>query len=109
LCAGILYPKYKNLGFEVEALRHLQPLVIAEFNNEVTNHKGVKFSIAYTDKIPATCDSSESGGGVPVSSTIWKISDASLSDSLEHTALTGKEGFVRFIPSRFALEPKKAK
>jgi triacylglycerol esterase/lipase EstA (alpha/beta hydrolase family) len=109
-CADILYPKYKALGFEVEALRQLQPSVVAQFNNEVTNRKGVRFSIIYTDKISVTCDSSESGDGVvPKSSAIWQIADVSHSDSLEHTALTGKEDFMRFVRPRLALGPKLAK
>jgi hypothetical protein len=109
-CADILFPKYKALGFEVEALRELQPSVVAQFNNQVTNRKGVRFSITYTDKVPVTCDSSESGDGVVTkSSAIWQIADVSDSDSLEHTALTGKEDFMRFVRPRLALGPKMAK
>jgi hypothetical protein len=109
-CADMLYPKYKFLGFEVEALRQLQRSVVAEFNNEVTNRKGVRFSITYTDKMPITCGSSESGDGVVTkSSAIWQIADVSHSDSLEHTALTGKEDFMRFVRPRLALGPKEAK
>jgi triacylglycerol esterase/lipase EstA (alpha/beta hydrolase family) len=109
-CADILYPKYKALGFEVEALRELQPSVVAQFNNQVTNRKGVRFSITYTDKVPVTCDSSESGDGVVTrSSAIWQIADVSHSDSLEHTALTEKEDFMRFVRPRLALGPKMAK
>jgi hypothetical protein len=106
----MLYPKYKLLGFEVEALRELQRPVVAAFNNEVTNRKGVRFSITYTDKIPITCGSSESGDGVVTkASAIWQIADISHSDSLEHTALTGKEDFMRFVRPRLALGPKEAK
>jgi pimeloyl-ACP methyl ester carboxylesterase len=109
-CAAMLYPKYKALGFEVDALRELQPAVVAQFNNEVTNRKNVRFSITYTDKVPVTCDSSESGDGVVTkSSAVWQIADRSLSDSLEHTALTGKEDFIRFVRPRLALGPKMAK
>jgi triacylglycerol esterase/lipase EstA (alpha/beta hydrolase family) len=109
-CADILFSKYKALGFEVEALRELQPSVVAQFNNQVTNRKGVRFSITYTDKVPVTCDSSESGDGVVTkSSAIWQIADVSHSDSLEHTALTGKEDFMRFVRPRLALGPKMAK
>ncbi|HEX8248629.1 MAG TPA: hypothetical protein VF599_10685 [Pyrinomonadaceae bacterium] len=109
-CADFLYPKYKLLGFEVEALRELQLPVVAAFNNEVTNRKGVKFSITYTDKIPRTCDLKEAGDGVvSKSSAIWQIADVSHSDSLEHTSLTGKEDFMRFVYPRLALGPKKAK
>jgi hypothetical protein len=76
----------------------------------VTNRKGVKFSITYTDKIPRTCDLKEAGDGVvSKSSAIWQIADVSHSDSLEHTSLTGKEDFMRFVYPRLALGPKKAK
>jgi hypothetical protein len=109
-CADMLYPKYKLLGFEVEALRQLQTSVVAEFNNEVTNRKGVRFSITYTDKIPITCDLKVAGDGVVTrASAIWQIADVSHSDSLEHTALTGKEDFMRFVRPRLALGPKMAK
>jgi hypothetical protein len=109
-CADMLYPKYKLLGFEVEALRQLQRSVVAEFNNEVTNRKGVRFSITYTDKIPITCGSGESGDGVVTkSSAVWQIADVSHSDSLEHTTLTGKEDFMNFVRPRLALGPKEAK
>jgi hypothetical protein len=109
-CADMLYSKYKLLGFEVEALRQLQTSVVAEFNNEVTNRKGVRFSITYTDKIPVTCDLKVPGDGVVTrASAIWQIADVSHSDSLEHTALTGKEDFMRFVRPRLALGPKEAK
>ncbi|MDQ3800054.1 MAG: hypothetical protein M3384_11415 [Acidobacteriota bacterium] len=109
-CADFLYPKYKALGFEVEALRELMRPVVAEFNNQITNRKGVRFSITYTDKIPLTCDLKEAGDGVVTrASAIWQIADVSHSDSLDHTALTGKEDFMRFVRPRLALGPKMAK
>jgi pimeloyl-ACP methyl ester carboxylesterase len=109
-CADLMYPSYKALGFEVEALRQLQPSVVAEFNKEVTNRKDVRFSITYTDKIPMTCDLKVAGDGVVTrASAIWQIADVSHSDSLEHTALTGKEDFMRFVRPRLALGPKMAK
>jgi hypothetical protein len=109
-CADFLFPKYKLLGFEVEALRELQRPVVAEFNKQITNRKGVRFSITYTDKIPLTCDLKEAGDGVVTrASAIWEIADVSHSDSLEHTALTGKEDFMRFVRPRLALGPKMIK
>ena len=109
-CADLMYPSYKALGFEVEALRQLQLSVVAQFNNEVTNRKGVRFSITYTDKIPVTCNLKVAGDGVVTrSSAIWQIADVSHSDSLEHTALTGKEDFMRYVRPRLALGPKMAK
>jgi hypothetical protein len=108
--ADIMFDKFKENGHHVEALRELKTDVCRTFNSQVTNRKGVKFAIVYTDKIPFTGDTLEPGDGVvSYSSAVWQISDVSRSDSLEHTALTGKEDFIRFVYPRLALGPKKAK
>jgi pimeloyl-ACP methyl ester carboxylesterase len=108
--ADIMFEKFKNNGYHVEALRELKTDVCKVFNSQVTNRKNVKFSIIYTDKIPFTGNTNEPGDGVvSVSSAIWEIADKSLSDSLEHTKLTGKSDFMRFVYPRLAAKPKKAK
>jgi pimeloyl-ACP methyl ester carboxylesterase len=104
--ADIMFEKYKSAGYHVEALRELKTDVCRTFNNQVTNRKGVKFSITYTDRIPTTGDTLEAGDGVvSKSSAIWELTDISRSDSLDHTSLTGKEDFVRFILPRLAVGP----
>jgi pimeloyl-ACP methyl ester carboxylesterase len=108
--ADIMFEKYRGAGFHVEALRELKTDVVRTFNSQVTDRKGVKFSITYTDRIPATGDTTEAGDGVvSKSSAIWQITDVSRSDSLDHTSLTGKEDFTRFILPRLAVGPKGGK
>ena len=105
--ADIVFEEYREKGFHVEALRELKTDVVRTFNSQVTNRKGVKFSITYTDRIPLTGNTTEPGDGVvSVSSAIWQITDVSKSDSLDHTSLTGKEDFMRFIYPRLAIGPK---
>jgi len=104
--ADIMFEKYRNMGHHVEALRELKTDVCRTFNQQVTNRKGVKFSITYTDRIPATGNTLEAGDGVvSKSSAIWQITDVSRSDSLDHTSLTGREDFLRFIYPRLAVGP----
>ena len=108
--ADIMFDKFKNNGHHVEALRELKTDVVRTFNGQVTNRNGVKFSIIYTDRIPATGNTTEPGDGVvSVSSAIWQIADVSKSASLEHTALTGKADFMNFVYPRLAVGPGKAK
>jgi hypothetical protein len=108
--ADIMFEEFKKNGHHVEALRELRTGECRTFNSQITNRKGVKFSIVYTDSIPFTGNTTESGDGVvSKSSAIWQITDISHSDSLEHTALTGKEDFMRFVYPRLAVGPRKAK
>ena len=108
--ADIMFEKYKEKGFHVEALRELKTDVCRVFNSQVTNRKGVKFSITYTERIPITGNTTEPGDGVvSKSSAIWEISDVSRSDSLDHTSLTGKEDFMRFVYPRLAVGPNNNK
>jgi pimeloyl-ACP methyl ester carboxylesterase len=104
--ADIMFEEYKEKGYHVEALRELKTDVCRIFNSQVTNRKGVKFSITYTDKIPLTGNTAEAGDGVvSKSSAIWQIDDVSHSGSLDHTSLTGKEDFMQFIYPRLAVGP----
>jgi hypothetical protein len=108
--ADIMFEEYKEKGFHLEALRELKTDVCRIFNSQVTNRKGVKFSITYTDKIPFTGNTKEAGDGVvSKSSAIWEITDISHSSSLDHTSLTGREDFMQFIYPRLAAGPDKAK
>ncbi|HLM61020.1 MAG TPA: choice-of-anchor X domain-containing protein, partial [Pyrinomonadaceae bacterium] len=108
--ADIMFDKYKRMGKHVEALNQLRTEECARFNQIVTNRKGVKFSIVYTDTIPVTGDTFESGDGVVSrSSAIWQITDISHSSSFDHTSLTGKEDFLRYVYPRLAVGPKTAK
>lgn len=104
--ADIMFAEYLQKGWHVEALRELKTDVVKEFNRQVTNRKGVLFSITYTDRIPFTGGTKEPGDGVvSVSSATWEIVDRSKSSSLEHTALTGRDDFFNYVYPRLALPP----
>ncbi|HLM59447.1 MAG TPA: choice-of-anchor X domain-containing protein, partial [Pyrinomonadaceae bacterium] len=108
-CADLMYPTYKSLGFEVEALRQLRPSVVAEFNSQTTNRKGVKFSILAGIPLPNTCQSQMVGDGVvEVPSALWQVADRGYAPRI-HTAITGREDFFAFVKPRLALGPKRAK
>ena len=108
-CADLMYPSYKALGFEVEALRQLQPDVVAEFNSRTTNRKGVKFSILAGFPVPRTCQKKSLGDGVvEIPSALWQVADRSFAPRA-HTFLTGREDFLAFVKPRLALGPRKSK
>ena len=107
-CADLMYPKYKALGFEVEALRQLQRSFVAEYNREVTNRKGVKFSILAGTPVPSTCHETGWGDGVvAIPSALWEVADRAFASRI-HTDITGREDFFAFVKPRLALGPKKA-
>ncbi|HEV2863084.1 MAG TPA: choice-of-anchor X domain-containing protein [Pyrinomonadaceae bacterium] len=108
-CAYLTYPTYKAAGFHVEALRQLMPIVVWEFNREVTNRKGVQFSILAGVPVPRTCSEKTAGDGVvSVPSALWKVDDSDWAPRI-HTALTGRRDFFSFVKPRLAVGPKKAK
>ena len=95
-CADVMYPSYKALGFEVEALRQLQPAVVAEFNSLTTNRKGVKFSMLAGVTVPRTCQSRIVGDGVvEFPQRSGKVTDLGFAVRV-HTFLTGREDFITF-------------
>jgi hypothetical protein len=104
--ADIMFAEYLQKGWHVEALRELKTDVMRTFNSQVTNRKGVLFSITYTDKLPFTGGTKEPGDGVvSVSSATWEIVDRSKSSSLDHTSLTGRDDFINYIYPRLAVPP----
>ena len=108
-CADLMDSYFDFLEKPVEAVRQLKPEVVAEFNNRITNRKGVKFSILSGFLAPRTCQSAEVGDGVvSLSSALWKVADRGFAPRV-HTDLTGKEDFEGFVKPRLALGPKKAK
>ncbi|HEV2863083.1 MAG TPA: alpha/beta fold hydrolase [Pyrinomonadaceae bacterium] len=108
-CADLMDSYFDFLEKPVEAVRQLKPEVVADFNREVTNRKGVQFSILSGFLAPRTCQSTEIGDGVvSLSSALWKVADRGYAPRV-HTDLTGKDDFERFVKPRLALGPKKAK
>jgi hypothetical protein len=89
-------------------LRQLKPMVVYGFNQEITNRKGVQFSILVGTAINATCDADVPGDGVvPIPSAMWQIKDKGFIFRI-HTELTGRDDFIIFVKPRLAVGPKKA-
>ena len=108
-CADLMYPAMKLRGYHVEALRQLRPSVVEEFNQQVTDRKGVKFSILAGVPVPRTCHELGYGDGVvSIPSALWKVEDRDYAPRV-HTAITGREDFLSFVKPRLALGPKRAK
>jgi hypothetical protein len=108
-CADLMDSHFDFLEKPVEAIRQLKPEVVADFNRQITNRKGVKFSILSGFIAPRTCQSTEIGDGVvSLSSALWEVKDRGFAPRV-HTSLTGAEDFERFVKPRLALGPKKAK
>src|SRR3712207_1756177 len=102
-CATLMYPAFKAAGHHVEALRQLMPSVVREFNQQVTNRKGVPFSILAGVPVPRTCHEQGYGDGVvSIPSALWKIDDSKYAPRV-HTAITGKQDFENFVKPRLAL------
>lgn len=105
-CADVMNSTFEVLGKQVEAVRQLQPSVVAEFNRTTTSRKGVKFSVLAGNPLPVMCKTLVwNDGVVPVESAVWKIRDNALSKSV-HTDLTGTSDFSGFVKPRLAVGPK---
>jgi pimeloyl-ACP methyl ester carboxylesterase len=105
-CADVMNSTFEVLGKNVEAIRQLQPAVVADFNKVNINRKGVKFSVLAGNPLPVMCKTVVwNDGVVPVESAIWTIKDNAISKSL-HTELTGTSDFSSFVKPRLAIGPK---
>ncbi|HVF56863.1 MAG TPA: hypothetical protein VM934_11980 [Pyrinomonadaceae bacterium] len=105
-CADVMNATFDVLGKNVEAVRQLQPSVVAEFNKVNVNRKGVKFSVLAGNPLPVMCKTVVwNDGVVPVESAVWKIKDNALSKNV-HTDLTGTADFSSFVKPRLAVGPK---
>lgn len=107
-CADLGSGLVDYFGHPVESLRQLKPSVVADFNRETTNRKGVQFSILVGTAVKATCQADIPGDGVvSIPSAMWQVRDRGFIYRL-HTELTGRDDFVIFVKPRLALGPKKA-
>jgi pimeloyl-ACP methyl ester carboxylesterase len=106
-CADLMYNAFYVSGRRVEALRQLKPEIVEQFNQTVTQRRGVRFSALVGKAIPQTCQVREGGDGVvPVSSAIWEVRDWRFSNSLAHTDLTSHADFGAFVFPRLAVGPR---
>jgi pimeloyl-ACP methyl ester carboxylesterase len=105
-CADLIDVGFDLFGERVEAVRQLRQDYATEFNQTVTQRRGVKFSALAGNSVPASCKwSGEGDGVVPVKSALWNIKDTSLTDSI-HTEMTGTKDFTNFVKPRLAIGPK---
>jgi hypothetical protein len=105
-CADVMNFAFEMTGKKVEAIRELQPAVVAEFNRRAANRRGVKFSVLAGNPLPTMCKTVVwNDGVVPVPSAHWQIRDTGLSSSL-HTDLTGTKDFSDFVKPRLAVGPR---
>jgi pimeloyl-ACP methyl ester carboxylesterase len=106
-CADLMYNAFYVSGRRVEALRQLKPSIVEQFNQSVTNRRGVRFSALVGKAIPQTCHAAEWGDGVvTIPSAIWKVRDWRYSNSLAHTDLTSRTDFGAFVFPRLAVGPR---
>lgn len=88
-CAAIM-----NLA----GMRELRPDVLVDFNDRVTNRKGVEMSILVGTYVPRTCQSPERGDGVvPISSTMESSWDDAARYFVLHTSMTDRANFDFFV------------
>ncbi len=108
-CADLISVPLEATDRTMNALRELRPSVVAQFNAEHTNRKGVEFSILAGNPMPAVCymyDRNDSVVTVP--SAIWTIEDHAQQDVF-HTDMATPAVFSSFVKPRVAIGPSKQK
>lgn len=97
-CADIL---------DLPAIHELRTDVLADFNQRITNRKGVQMSILVGIIAPVTCQSPEAGDTVvPISSTMAEAWDGSAPLRILHTSMTGQSVFDFFVrPGLLGRQP----
>jgi len=79
----------------IPATYELRPDVVAQFNAEVTDRKGIPFSVAVGVHTPVTCHSPVTGDDVvPVPSAQAGMTDTQLFE-IAHTSMTGSRDLFR--------------
>lgn len=108
-CADIISAPLEATDRTMNALRELRPSVVAHFNAEHTNRKGVEFSILAGNPLPAVCYMFDRNDGVvTVPSATWTIEDHAQQDVI-HTNMATREVFSSFVKPRVAIGPAKQK
>ncbi|MCW1431108.1 alpha/beta fold hydrolase [Novosphingobium sp. JCM 18896] len=105
-CADVLSATLDFLDKPMEALRELRTDVVAKFNAEHGERKGVEFSVLAGNILPTMCKTvGWNDGVVTVPSARWTIADA-VEDKVLHTDMTGTPPFSSFVKPRLAKGPK---
>lgn len=108
-CADLISAPLEATDRTMNAMRELRPSVVAQFNAEHTNRKGVEFSVLAGNPIPTICFMPYANDGVvTVPSAIWEIEDYA-QQSLIHTDMANAAGFSSFVKPRVAIGPAKQK
>lgn len=108
-CADLISAPLEASDRTMNALRELRPSVVAQFNAEHTDRKGVQFSVLAGNPMPAVCymfDRNDSVVTVP--SAIWAIEDHAQQDVF-HTNMATPAVFSSFVKPRVAIGPGKQK
>ena len=108
-CADIISAPLEATDRTMNALRELRPSVVAQFNAEHTNRKGVEFSILAGNPLPTICYMFDRNDGVvTVPSAIWTIEDNAQQDVI-HTNMATPAVFSSFVKPRVAVGPDRQK
>ena len=108
-CADMVGNIFEFFGEnDMNAMRELRPSVVAEFNRNVTNRRGVKFSILAGIPVPRICQKPVWGDGVvEIGSALYNITDQGFAPR-HHIDLTGREDFINFALPRLAIGPRRS-
>ncbi|WP_447727069.1 esterase/lipase family protein [Sphingomonas koreensis] len=108
-CADLISVPLEATDRTMNAMRELRPSVVAQFNAEHTNRKGVEFSVLAGNPLPAMCYMHDPNDGVvTVPSAIWTIEDNAQQDVI-HTNMATAAIFSSFVKPRVAIGPGKQK
>ncbi len=104
-CAEVVGAVMAADGRWIPPVEELTPSAMADFNRQVTDRKGVRFSGLIGHALSATCHSAIPGDEVvPVPSAGWTLTETSTL-SLLHTEMTSAAGAFAFVKGKLALGP----
>lgn len=104
-CADVMSAPLEAIGKPVEALREMRTSVVAQFNKQIFERKGVEFSaLAGTLGIPRCYSLDFNDGFTPVPSALWTIADTAKMNIL-YDAMASGAVFSEFAMPRIAKGP----
>ena len=107
-CGDILSATFLAAGESKVGVEELTRTAATDFNRDVTNRKGVKFSGLVGSTDDDTCSVIDPGDGyVTVESAGWGLTDRA-TVPIWHTEMTSSAGAFAFVKSHVALNPAAA-
>jgi pimeloyl-ACP methyl ester carboxylesterase len=104
-CADVMSAPLEAVGKRVEVLREMRTSVVAQFNKQVFERKGVEFSaLAGALGLPRCYSLDFNDGFTPVPSQLWTITDTARMNIL-YDAMAGGAVFGEFVLPRVAKGP----